>query len=178
MLQVGPGVFSANAISPYKSWHVFRPAVVSGIDALLKARGQDEAKIDFSSVVLRYINSFGPQLTGGRSNSKFLADVFDIHVDFPTAIYKYAKDDGQLSSTVNSTFQLRDGKTLQINAGDANVGGSAAILLDFSITQQNIPANSEAVLKALDDARDILHKMFIELTYPIRDKLEPDGEDA
>ena len=34
LLQIGPGIFTANALQPYKRWSEFRPTVESGVKAL------------------------------------------------------------------------------------------------------------------------------------------------
>lgn len=48
LYHIGPGLFSANAIPPYRSWRDFSPVVKSGVEALLKTRVESEKDAPFS----------------------------------------------------------------------------------------------------------------------------------
>jgi uncharacterized protein (TIGR04255 family) len=47
LYQIGPGVFSANAVPPYRDWESFRPIVQEGVQALLASR-HDSENTDFT----------------------------------------------------------------------------------------------------------------------------------
>jgi hypothetical protein len=66
------GVFSANAIPPYRSWSVFSPEVEAGIDILLAVRDDAEKQAMFNPVTLRYIDAFRPDLIRDRRDRSHL----------------------------------------------------------------------------------------------------------
>jgi len=179
ILQVGPGVFSANALKPYQSWHVFRPAVAIGIDALLEARAEGDKATAFSAVSLRYINAFGPELSAGRDSATFMRDVLGIKTEIPPAVMAYAGDGAVPDPTLNMSLALKDGQKFRMMVGDGVVAGTHSLILDMTVsTFEPTAPTREAALTILDSARNKLHEIFLHLTKGIEDLMEPVNEDA
>ena len=82
--QIGMGVFSANALPPYRSWDSFRPVVSEGVDTLLASRhASDSGNV---SVILRYLDVFSADLTDGLKSFDFINSVLGIEVRLPAVL--------------------------------------------------------------------------------------------
>lgn len=84
--QVGPGVFSAHALLPYKNWESFRPFAKDGLEALLKTRAIQEQNSPFIAIELRYLNVFTPELVDNISTFRFFTDVMGFGLQLPAAL--------------------------------------------------------------------------------------------
>ena len=67
LLQIGPGIFTANALQPYRRWSEFRGTVEQGVAALLASRPAAEKRQPFTGLTLRYVNAFSAELMSGSS---------------------------------------------------------------------------------------------------------------
>lgn len=173
LYQVGPGLFSANTTPPYTSWTTFVSDVKCGVEALLASRSELENDGHFTSIALRYIDSFKQDLIGGRSTSKFLEDVFKLKISLPTAISKNIVQDGEFSPVVQLRFPLENGVVMSLVIGEAFENDEQVIVLDSTVaTTSPVPANLEAAIATLTNAHDIIHDMFFELTAPIKDLMQ------
>ena len=87
LFQVGQNVFTANALPPYKSWLDFAPALRIGVVALVEAlKRAGVPPPQFTVQVVRYINAFRDNLTGGRSVQTFAKDVLGLALKLPLAL--------------------------------------------------------------------------------------------
>ncbi len=173
LFQIGKGIFSANALPPdYQSWQSFRPEVRAGIDALYAAHQQaGEPLPDVSQAVVRYIDIFNEELTGGRSIAAFLRDVLGIQILLPDSIANLA----QAEIEPNVTFSVPIGVgVLTMNIGKAMRGTETAALLDTSVLiQRQIGRSADEAIEALTEARGVIHDLFLSLTQPIREAMRP-----
>jgi uncharacterized protein (TIGR04255 family) len=174
LYQVGLGIFSANAVPPYRSWNNFVPVVEKGVEALINARDDAEKTLPFNTVSLRYIDSFGPQLTGGRDAATFLSEVLKIELIFPEAILKHRAPDKSLKPFLVTTVPLTSG-VLRLGAGDALVNGKPTILLDTALSTNNVvEPNKDRVMESLNLAHTLIREIFLDLTLPIHDLMQPE----
>ncbi len=174
LYQLGAGLFSANAIPPYKSWDTFLPTIEAGIDALLKTRSDAEKDTPFSAISLRYIDAFGPHLTGGRDIGTFTREVFGVKLELPAAITKYGKTGSTPKSFLLISLPLENQLSMTINIGEGMINNESAIVMDTTIsTTTDVIAEKQAILNALTSARNVMHEMFIELTKPIEALMQP-----
>lgn len=152
----------------------FSPHVETGIEALLLARDDSDKDAPFNPVSLRYIDAFPPTLTGGRDTAAFLSEVLKIEVILPPILAKYSRVDQQPKPFVIVTIPLSDG-TLRLNAGDAIIAGTSAIILDMTFsTVHPVDPNRSAVMNSLNNAHSIIQSIFLQLTEPIRDLMQPE----
>jgi uncharacterized protein (TIGR04255 family) len=174
LYQVGLGIFSANATPPYRSWDDFAPRVEDGIAVLLQVRDSEEQATAFKPVTLRYINAFGPELTGGREAGAFLAEVLKIQLNLPEVITEDTSPGASVSPFIRVTVPKANG-VLHVNAGGGVANGVPAIIFDttFSSTDATAPTTS-ALMGALHSAHQLLHDMFMQLTEPIRELMQPE----
>lgn len=175
LLQVGPGLFSANALQPYKSWSTFRPTVETGIAALLATRGAAEQQIPFSTVSLRYINAFTGELLAGRAPAAFLSEVLGFQFALPTPIKGLVDATGQVSSNANVLIPVANtSKNMSLAVGDGQLNAEPAAMFDITVSETTpIPSTSGDVMKALSASRDIIHKCFLKLTEPVANLMKP-----
>src|SRR6266851_3715127 len=131
--QVGAGVFSASAVPPYRSWKHFAPSVQSGVDVLLQTREDNEQKLPFNPVSLRYIDAFKPDLAGGRDVADFLSEVLKIELTLPEAISRHLAPGKSPKPFVNLTIPVVGG-IIRMAVGEAIVSGSTAILFDTTLS--------------------------------------------
>jgi uncharacterized protein (TIGR04255 family) len=174
LFQGGPGIFSANAIPPYRSWDTFSPVVQAGIEALLKAREETEKMLPFTSVSLRYIDAFKPELTEGRDIVAFIRDVLGITVALPQALTKHMQTGTSAKPTLQFAVPLSNGMFMNINIGEGLVHNEAVIIMDTTIaTTTEVPSDRGALMTALNSARTIIHEMFFDITKPIEKLMQP-----
>jgi uncharacterized protein (TIGR04255 family) len=185
LLQVGPGVFSANALRPYQSWLAFRPSVAQGIDALLASRANDEADTPFVTVALRYIDAFTSDLTGSLTPAQLIRDVFGIKVVMPDAISQQAGQNSDPVAAMRLAFATAKGQSVAMSVGEGVVADGKAVVVDTTVTAGAVDADAKpiepsakALMAALDEAREVQHSMFVKLTERIHDRMEPEGRDG
>jgi uncharacterized protein (TIGR04255 family) len=178
LLQIGPGVFSANALQPYRRWKDFRPTVELGVNAMLTARTEAIRDTPFSGVSLRYINAFTDDLLMGASPTAFISDVLGLKLTLPPAIKEIIDPDGQVSSSANLLIPIANAsKVMSLAIGDGNVSGEAAAIFDVTVAERASVAGATVdAMKALDASRNIIHGCFLAITEPVQKLMQPVGE--
>lgn len=176
LLQVGPGLFSANALQPYKRWKDFKPTVELGIAALLATRPIAEKDLTFSAVTLRYMNAFTGELLGANTPTGFIRDVLGFKVALPTIFTDLTGGKGQSSETANVLLPVANTtKVMSVAVGDGMVNSAPAAIYDISVSETRpVAGDLKAVLDGLTASRDLIHQCFLVLTESIRDKMKPE----
>jgi uncharacterized protein (TIGR04255 family) len=178
LFQVGSGVFTANATPPYRSWKTVQSSVRIGVESMLKVRRPAEINRPFNVLSLRYINAFGPELTGGRDIATFARDVLGFDLKIPDAIIHRVLPGSLISSQIQFNTPLADGTSLSFLLGEGAINGEGKILLDMTVTDTRpTEPDSNLVMSKFTDARSFIHQIFIDLTKPIANLLEPIGDD-
>lgn len=164
IFQAGAGLFSVHAVQPYKSWDQFRPVVEKGIEALIGANPPAAGEFD---LVLRYVDAFKEDLTGGRPLKEFLSEVMGINVTVPSALTTLSADGTSIVPMIHIVIPLDFG-SFQIQIAEGELQGEKVFLMEntVSIAASHV-ANVGQMLSSLDQARAVLHKSFIDLTQPI-----------
>jgi len=178
LFQVGSGLFSANAVPPYRSWTTVKETVRKGVDSLLRVRPSGELNKPFSVLSLRYINAFGPDLTQGRNVNQFIKDTLGFGLSLPPAVTARIDPQSSVKSQIQFTSKLDDGTSLSFLVGEGVVNNENKVIMDMTVTNTNsVPADSDAVMTSFTNARNFIHHIFLGLTKPIHDLLEPIGDD-
>jgi uncharacterized protein (TIGR04255 family) len=174
LYQVGPGMFSANAVPPYRSWKNFFPEVEAGLNVLLSSRRADNAK-PFNPTSLRYINAFRPELMQGRDSADFISTVLKFGVDLPEAVLKHRAPSKSLQEFIGIVVPVTAG-VLRLNVGEAIVAGiGKAVLLDMTLSSEDtIEPIKDLLVERLNSAHSVLHEMFLELTASIYELMSPE----
>jgi uncharacterized protein (TIGR04255 family) len=176
LFQAGPGLFSAHAIPPYRSWETFAPVVQAGVEALLKTRDETEKTFPFTSVSLRYIDAFGSELTEGRDIGTFVKDTLGIKVALPEALTKHIQTGKSAKPTLQFALPLSNGMSVNINIGEGLVSNEAVIIMDTTIvTTTEVLPEKDAIMTALNSARTVIHEIFFDITKPIEGLMQPTG---
>jgi len=174
LYQVGPGLFSANAIPPYRSWDEFAPVVQSGIEALLNARDESEKELNFTSVSLRYIDAFGPELTEGRDVESFVRDVLGVAVTLPAGLSKLVATGQKVKPFLQLAIPLANNMSMNVGIGEGMVNNESVIVMDTTVaTSSVVTADSKSAMETLHAARAVIHEMFFDLTVPIQPLMQP-----
>jgi uncharacterized protein (TIGR04255 family) len=174
LFQIGQGLFTANALPPYKSWVEFAPVVKEGIERLLEAHVRAAmTPPEFNLAIVRYIDAFRDELTGGRSVQDFLRDVMGISLTLPRVILDAATDPKAIQPIIQLGVPTQIGP-LQITMAEGKHGNDRAIMADMSVqVPRLIGPDVGAAMQALTDGRQIIHDVFRGLTSPIHVVMEP-----
>lgn len=176
LLQVGAGIFSANALQPYKHWKDFRPTVVAGVTALLASRSESERDLPFSGVMLRYIDAFTDDLLDGRTPAELMKDVLGFNVETPKALSALYGDDrtGAATSLKLLIPVANTSKKLSVSVGEGTASGNPALMLDMTVSESSpVAPDLDSIMKALDESRDIIHQTFVDMTGAIHETMKP-----
>jgi len=168
LYQTGPGIFSANAIPPYKSWDDFSPVVKSGIEALLKSRDEAEKESPFTSISLRYIDAFNSSFMQDMDVETFLREIFGISVLLPEPISKVMAPNSKVKPHLQLQLPISDKTTMHLTFAEALVNNDLSIIMDSTVvTTGEVSSSIDVVMDALTKSRTIIHEMFVNLTAKI-----------
>lgn len=173
LYQIGPGVFSANALPPYRNWETFKPIVQQGIRTLLESRHAAE-RGDFTAVSLRYVDLFSDEFSGGKPSFAFLNEILGIKIGLPKALIEQVGDMSTAKSGLQLSMPLKTGLKMNLNIQDGTAAGKNGILMVTEvIATEPIPANLEAIMGVLEKAHGSIRMTFLSLTERLNDKMQP-----
>lgn len=174
LFQLGHGVFTANALPPYKSWDDFSPIVRTGIDNLFESfDAAARPRPEFNIAMIRYIDAFRDELTGGRDIRTFLRDVIGIDILLPDAIMSKATDPADIAPTLQVVVPTAVGR-LEMTFSEGKHGNDRAIIMDTNVLiERAIGSSVDKAVAALSDGRLLIHELFLSLTSSISDLMEP-----
>lgn len=174
LYQVGPGVFTANAIPPYKSWEEFSPVVKRGVEALLATRNDMERDEAFFSVSLRYIDAFGSSLTQGQDVSEFVQKTLGISIILPDALSRQIAPGKNPKPFLQLQLPMNNDMVMTVGIGEGLANGDNAIIMDTSVVSVTpVTPNAESIMSTFNDARSAIHDMFFGITEPIKQLMQP-----
>lgn len=166
LLQVGPGVFTANAIPPYEGWDAFLPYLRSGFESLIAARDGNEARESFHTVTVRYINAFGKDYLDKFSQIDMLKKL-GFNIQLPPAIQDLVVEDAQSHSVLNISSKIQDGGKLTLTAGSGQAGNDKAVLFDIAVAYEDV-----GIEQAIDNviaAHEKIEEIFVNSTKPLHE---------
>lgn len=175
--QLGAGLFTANAVPPYKTWEEFSPQLKTGIELMLQARREVGEEIAPASIVsLRYIDAFGAQLTQGLSSVDFLCEKFGFELKLPAPLTKSMDKQVAIQLTTDFQFQLINGMQLGMNIAPGMYQNEQVLMMTTGVVK-NTPTemNTEALLGIFESAHSVIHDAFLEMSKPLHEKMEPQG---
>ena len=175
LFQIGKGVFTANGLPPdYQSWNTFAPVVRVGLDSLFEAyRRAHQSSPKINEALIRYIDVFNKDLTGGRDAADFLSEIIGVRLDLPMSITSLAKSASSAQNTIRLEQEVDVG-LMTITFAPATKDNEDAVLLDTSILmQREIGDDMDAAISALTEARGVIHNLFLALTTSLHDAMGP-----
>lgn len=168
LAQVGPGMFSVNALPPYKSWKEFHPYLEGGVDSLLEAL-TDTPELTAS---LSYIDAFKHDLTSNRDAKAFATEVLGFRLGLPPSLQVRLAEGSQARMSFQVALPV-PGMSMTITVSDGQLGPDSAVLMNTDVRIENVlPSDKQAILSALDSAHDLIHGTFVDMTQSIQDKLQ------
>lgn len=171
--QAGYGMFTANAIPPYKSWEKFQPVVSDGVDALLAARQPEGELPPFLSVSLRYIDAFRANLTEGHDVSSFISDVLGFTVGLPDVISRHMAGNQKAKPSIQLSIPLANQMRLDLAIGEGVVNNESAVLMDSTVLAiDSVPADHNVIMGIMNEAHNIIHDVFFDVTKPIHSLMQ------
>lgn len=181
LLQIGPGVFTANALQPYRHWTEFRPTVEAGVRALLASRPEKERQQPLIGVTLRYINGFSSDLLAGKPVNQFIRDVLGFKIEPPDHLAQLYSSRYEGSTSANLLIPIANkSKTFSVQVGDGAiqpVGSteqSIAVLLDMTVAEAKaVEPVFATIMECLDSSRELIHDAFVNITKTIHDRMIP-----
>lgn len=176
LLQIGPSLFSANAVPPYRSWDEFMPVVRGGVEALLSARDIAESGLPFTHVSLRYIDAFAGELLGGHDIQSFIREVLAFKLDLPSALQKQQSKAASSKVHLQLQLPLEHGMTMHLVLGEGSFNGQDAVMMNTQVVADTeIAPDLDAVMLTLGRAREVIHSSFVGMTTSIREVMQPLG---
>ena len=174
LVQIGAGMFSANAVPPYRSWKEFSPMVSKSIDILLSSRVDEEKALPFSSVTLRYIDAFGVEYFGGKTSGEFIREILGFSIVPPKAISNVMMEGGLVTTGMQLSMPIENNLVMNINVGDGMANGSPAVILDTTVScNSGIEPTEHAGMSVLNSSCAVIHKMFFNMTQPLHPIMQP-----
>lgn len=171
------GLFTANAVPPYKSWDEFSPHLKAGIELMLEARSDVEGgHVPANSVSLRYIDAFGSDLMQGLSNVDFLSEKFGFEFKIPEALTKNMDKQVALQLTTDFQFQLNNGMQLGMNIAPGMYQNEQVLMMTTGVVK-NTPTemNVGVLVDVFESAHKLIHDAFIDMSKPLHNQMEPRG---
>jgi uncharacterized protein (TIGR04255 family) len=173
LYQIGPGLFSANALPPYRDWDSFRPIVKEGVQALLESRSPAE-NVEFATVILRYIDLFSDEFTDGKQSFRFLNDILGLKIELPETLAEQVPDINSVHSGIQLSMPLRNGLAMNLNLQEGVAAGKAGILMSTEVlTMHPTPSDVDQIMQTLENAHTSIRTTFIGLTAKLNVKMRP-----
>jgi uncharacterized protein (TIGR04255 family) len=172
LYQLGPGLFSANAVPPYKSWEGFSPVLINGVNAIMEARPLAERAMPMSTVSLRYINAFGPSLTQGMPASVFINDVLGFSVSLPASAQKLLVGGALPKPVIQVQLPLERGMLMNIAIGEGLTVAGPGVIMDTTVaTSAPVTPDPKVIVETLTDEWKLIHTLFFDLTNRISESM-------
>jgi uncharacterized protein (TIGR04255 family) len=173
LYQIGPGLFSANALPPYRNWDSFRPIVREGVQALLESRHSTE-NTPFERVILRYIDLFSEEFTEGKRSLRFLNDVLGLKLELPNTLKEQISDINGVQSGIQLSMPLRNGLAMNLTLQDGAAAGKPGILMSTEVlTVQPTASEISNIMQTLENAHSSIRTTFLGLTEKLSAKMQP-----
>ncbi|MGY8811456.1 MAG: TIGR04255 family protein [Pseudomonadales bacterium] len=174
LYQLGPGVFTANAVPPYDSWSAFTPFLEEGISMLLSSRPENEQQTPFSNISLQYIDAFNESVVRGASPSEFIKNDLGFVLSTPDALEELKEPGHPIKYNFQLNTPIRDGLLLSLSVGEGSANGSSAVVVHTNIQAASpIAPDINSILATLKLAQKVQNKIFQSMIVNIADRLEP-----
>lgn len=162
LLQVGSGVFSANALPPYRSWVEFKEFISRGIDALLASRPVAEKDSEFLHVNLRYINGFGPEYRDGFTPHDFLGKL-GFSVSKPKALSELLAGAKEEIDNVSIVSKIDGKSSFQVNVSEGIKDNAPAQFVELSSVVSNVSPDRDVLLAVFQEAHDLIERVYLDM---------------
>jgi hypothetical protein len=112
----------------------------------------------------------------GRDIPAFMSQVLGISTTLPKALTQAASSDEVRSLFTKVVLPVGIGD-LTVGVGDGKFNNQSGILLDTAVSATETVPDRDAIIKMFDSAYRVVHSVFLELTKPIHELMQPTGVD-
>jgi len=180
LFQIGPGVFTVNAVPPYGGWTSLRTILTECLSLLHDCYPLAEKYLRISRLELRYLNAFDQQKYGTSSSHQFFSKYFNIKASIPTNFLDNFVDPAdQQDSDVTVTTPLAHpaGSVARLAMSKGTNRGVPAFIADNAVrfdTQTPKPSSPDALTSWFDRAHQVTSATFAQaVTDELRDNFLP-----
>ena len=175
IFQAGLGVFSINAVPPYRSWEDFRPVVDRGLGIFVEARRKNSLD-PVSEILLRYVNLFDRTLIDHENAASFTDRIAGIQMSFPKDIAGSLADPKSRKMDFTFGAKLEWGAMFKVHIADAIVDGRTGVLLDSTVSVSELSLTAMGDISELfERAHTVTRQTFLSLTRPLYERMKPTG---
>lgn len=162
LVQIGPGMLTANITPPYNGWNEFEPFLFQQLERLFECYPRSEQALRIQKLVLRYVDGFDFERFDIEDQTLFARKMLDIDMSLPESFAS-----GHISNLQEMTFTLQasyECKTLDASLGSVKISpgliGQRKTLVMEMQCERN-PHPSEIV--GLDSAKEWLTTAHLSL---------------
>lgn len=173
LYQIGPGLFTANAIRGYKGWQEFRRILSEGLVCLGASYPLPDKYLQLRMVELRYVNGF-TSVHGFTTFEDFISDHLGCSLAGPRdVVKKYAADPASVAGTSEVRFRIKEPPGLAIiklglGGVKATIGRSdegPAVIVELILRDDRESSMDRARLTQwFDDAHHAIRDWFQTMT--------------
>jgi uncharacterized protein (TIGR04255 family) len=182
-MQVGPMMFSVNAVKPYSSWEEFLPVINSGL-SILHSSTTPEIPGPINEVVLRYVDLFEDSHLESGNASDFVGNIADFGFHLPESIRKLSSGAKPTDLNLGFKIPLDWGGVLVLQVGDGRLIDNATgevrrgVAMNTTVSVAGeFPFEISAIMEKFNQAHSDIREVFLGLTKPIHhlmsNKVEP-----
>ncbi|WP_417218993.1 TIGR04255 family protein [Achromobacter spanius] len=162
LVQLGPGICAINMTSSYEGWDTFRPWLVHGVSALLKAHPVPSA-LKFKSLNLLAVDAFGPS-HGYVDYQDFATRLLNLgNILGSDYLAKFSSEPNQALVQSQTVFPLRspEGASGRISIAEGERDKEKALLVQTAIEHaKEFRPEADHLLEWFDSAHAVHREMF------------------
>lgn len=164
MYQLGPGLFTANIIPPYKGWREFRSFIHEGLKALFDAYPDSEKNLQIERIELRYIDGF-TKAHGFENYAKFLAESLQVKFNIADGMLEdYFVNENDMLSVVEVRANIKEpaNSVGTIKVAPGRVKNDLAAIAEFKIMTalRSDLQKCDPIMSWFDAAHETVRKWF------------------
>jgi uncharacterized protein (TIGR04255 family) len=174
IVQVGPGVFTVNAVRGYKSWETFSPNVEEAAGALLRSRDEADHDKPFTLAQVRYLDMFDAKFLRGQSPAEFIESVLGFGLLAPDKVSEQVKAGTVRTTTLQTIVDTDDGLRIQLTVGEGQGPQAGSVMLDMIAGSiEPVEPAVGPLMNVLGRAHLLLHDMFLSIAKDLYELMEP-----
>jgi uncharacterized protein (TIGR04255 family) len=169
VLQIGPGVLTANIVPPYRGWKDFAPVADTALKLLWKSYPLPASYLTITRVHLNYVNGF-TRKHGLTTISSFVRDHLGLAPQLQPALLDLTdqKDETRYSGKIEVFTRKPAGALLVLSYAPGKVFDEPALILQNQMitTSTETPQNPTAIRNWLSEARANTQRAFEAIVPP------------
>jgi uncharacterized protein (TIGR04255 family) len=172
LYQVGPGVFTANAIPPYNSWRQFRGFLEQGVSALLSSR-PDSDKESSIKISVQYIDAFDMRFWKGKTAQRFVEDTLGFAITVPPVLESIKSEGEEIKTNLQMSLGVRGGFVMNCQISEGVANGQPCVLMHTNVVASgSVAPDLKEIMSSLDSAQEIQHRLFEGVTKDLHAFME------